>query len=251
VIWLSGSVGIKNGRNSNFTCGTSSQEKSKGNIMRKILLTIFFILIPSIAVSQVITELSTEDKVVALTFDACEIQKPYHFDKSILNYIINEKIPVTLFISGTFARDNKDEIMKITAYDFIEIENHSVHHNNHMETLSNSQILAETDDSFIYNITGKRPLFFRFPAGNYNKNALSIVEKKYRVVHWTFASGDWDKNVSPRKLTDYVLSRTKPGSILIFHINGRGYSTGKALPEIIKGLKEQGYVLVKLEDYLK
>ncbi len=233
-----------------MTCGTCSQENSKGNIMRKILLAIFFILIPSIAVSKVITELPTKDKIVALTFDACEIQKPYHFDKAILNFIINEKLPATLFVSGKFARDNKDELMKIAGYDFLEIENHSVHHNNHMETLSDAQIQAEIDDSFIYNITGKRTRFFRFPAGNYNKNALGIVEKKYRVVHWTFASGDWNKNISAQKLTDYVLSKTKPGAILIFHINGRGYSTGKALPQIVKSLKEEGYKFVKLQDYL-
>jgi peptidoglycan-N-acetylglucosamine deacetylase len=233
-----------------LTCDTSSHENSKGNIMRKILLAVFFVLIPSFAVSQVITELPTEDRVVALTFDACEIQKPYHFDKSILNYIINEKMPATLFISGKFARDNKNDIQKLAEYDFIEIENHSVHHNNNMETLSDAKIEAEIDDSFIYNITGRRTRFFRFPAGHYDNNALRIVEKKYRVVHWTFVSGDWDQNISVQKLTDYVLSETKPGAILVFHINGRGHGTGKALPQIIKSLREEGYEFVKLQDYL-
>jgi hypothetical protein len=51
-------------------------------------------------------------------------------------------------------------------------------------------------------------------------------------------------------LVDHVIRNTKPGSILIFHANGRGYKTGEALPEIVRILKQKGYRFVRLEDYL-
>jgi peptidoglycan-N-acetylglucosamine deacetylase len=70
-------------------------------------------------------------------------------------------------------------------------------------------------------------------------------------VHWTFPSGDPDKKVSAAKLTSWVLAKTRPGGILIFHINGRGYQTGSALPTIVKSLQDRGYRFVKLEEMLE
>lgn len=54
-------------------------------------------LICSILNFQIITEFNTHDKLVALTFDACETKTPSYFDKGILNYVIDEKLPVTFF----------------------------------------------------------------------------------------------------------------------------------------------------------
>jgi peptidoglycan/xylan/chitin deacetylase (PgdA/CDA1 family) len=119
-----------------------------------------------------------------------------------------------------------------------------------MERLSDAQVMDEIDDKVLYEITGKKTKFFRFPAGNYDARTLRLVEAKYKVVHWTFPSGDPDKRISPQRLKAWVLSKTKPGSILLFHINGRGYSTGKALPKIVKELKSRRYEFVKLDDIL-
>ena len=63
---------------------------------------------------------------------------------------------------------------------------------------------------------------------------------RLKVVHWTYASGDPDKNIKAPALENEINEMTKPGDILIFHINGRGWSTGKALPEIVKELHAKG-----------
>ena len=47
-----------------------------------------------------------------------------------------------------------------------------------------------------------------------------------------------------------MLSETRPGSILIFHINGRGWSTGEALPHIVEELKRRGYRFTTLQQAL-
>jgi peptidoglycan/xylan/chitin deacetylase (PgdA/CDA1 family) len=73
----------------------------------------------------------------------------------------------------------------------------------------------------------------------------------YRVVHWRFPSGDPVKNISVKKLVSWVIYKVKPGDILIFHINGRGYRTAEGLPLIVKQLKEQGYRFVKLNESIK
>lgn len=200
---------------------------------------------------KIIESLPTKEKVIALTFDACEYKKPSYFDYTILNFIIKEKIPVTIFVSGRFALRNKGELSKISKFDFIEIENHSLNHLNHSEFLSESDFVKEVkeNENIIEEITGKKTKYFRFTAGNYNNKTLNVLKSlNYPVIHWSFVSGDFSKKTTPRKLYERVIKNVESGSILIFHINGRGYSTGEALPLIYNYLKENDFKFVKLED---
>ena len=154
------------------------------------------------------------------------------------------QIPATFFVSAKFALRNAGQLRSITQkYPFIEIENHSNQHHLHMEDLNTTELVYEiksTEDT-IYKITGTKTKYFRFPGGNYDETTLKNVELLgYKVVHWSFASGDPDKHLSAQKIIDWVGAKTKSGDILIFHINGRGYTTPKTLPVIIKDLQEKG-----------
>ena len=202
----------------------------------------------------IITKLPTDDKIIALTFDACETKTTVHFDEGILSYLLTEKIPFTIFMSGKFAKTNRERLTELSKIDFIEIENHSLNHNQHMERLNIAQVKDEVmeNEKLLFDITGKKTKLFRFPGGNYNENILETVESLgYRVVHWRIPTGDPDKHVTKARLVKWVLYITHPGEILIFHINGRGYKTAESLPEIIDNLKKQGYSFTKLEDYIK
>ncbi|OGP18026.1 MAG: polysaccharide deacetylase [Deltaproteobacteria bacterium GWC2_55_46] len=204
------------------------------------------------AVAEVITSLPDPGKnAVALTFDACETKTPSHFDKKVLDYLVKEKIPFTVFITGRFAERNKEDILRLAELGFVELENHSRNHVMHMEALSEKEVLEEISDNVLKGITGKKTKFFRFPAGNYDQKTLELVERKYKVVHWTFPSGDPDKNITAEMLVKSVTSNTRPGDILIFHINGRGYGTAEALPEIVERLRKRGLHFVKLEEIIQ
>jgi peptidoglycan/xylan/chitin deacetylase (PgdA/CDA1 family) len=226
--------------------------------MRKFLTISAVVLTASLFLSvlcfgEVITRLPTNEKVVSLTFDACETRTPSYLDKSILNYLLGEHIPFTIFVSGKFAARNSSELSELSKNELASIENHSLTHPSHMERLNSGGISKEVMDNqnLIERISGRRPVFFRFPAGNCDNRSVKTVEELgYRVVHWTFPSGDPARNVTADKMYQWVLSKVKPGSILIFHINGRGYHTGEALPRIVRELKRLGYRFVKLEDYL-
>ena len=203
--------------------------------------------------ADVITRLPTADKRVALTFDACENLTPASYDRRIGDILLAERIPFTIFVSGRFARHNQAALRDLAAHDFVEIENHSLDHDNHMERMGDSEIrrqIAE-NERLLAGITGRRTRFFRFPAGNYDRRGVALAESMgYRVVHWSFASGDPARGVSPERLTASVLDRTRPGSILIFHINGRGFSTAAALPGILAELRRRGYRFTTLADAL-
>ena len=190
-------------------------------------------------------------KEIAITFDACESSSPALMDTTILNYLIKEKIPATIFLGGKFCKRNYKILKEISKYGFLEFENHSYSHKKHTEKISENEIIYEINETnkTIKEITNRTSKFFRFPAGNYNRQALNTVEKQgLKVVHWSFASGDPDKKISPQKIIKWVISKTKSGSILIFHINGRGVHTGEILPELVNRLRDNQFSFVKLQD---
>src|SRR6185369_17565517 len=47
-----------------------------------------------------------------------------------------------------------------------------------------------------------------------------------------------------------VLRGARPGSIIVFHINGRGAKTAEALPVIVRELRARGLKLVHLSELL-
>jgi peptidoglycan/xylan/chitin deacetylase (PgdA/CDA1 family) len=225
-------------------------------MMRHLLAAIVLLAaLAQPAAADVITHLPVEGKVVALTLDACEGPKaPAWFDHAILDRLVAEKIPFTVFVTGRFARRNADELARIGAMPFVEVENHSFDHPQHMERLDESAIHAQVDDTdrVVEQITGRRPRFFRFPAGSYDAASLAAVEATgHTVVHWTFASGDPVRDLAPAHLEQWVLGKTRPGDILIFHINGRAPATGTALPVVLAELRKRGYRFVRLDEVLK
>ena len=48
-----------------------------------------------------------------------------------------------------------------------------------------------------------------------------------------------------------VVGQARPGSIIIFHINGRGWKTHEALLAILRGLRGRGFRFVSLSELLK
>jgi peptidoglycan-N-acetylglucosamine deacetylase len=207
-----------------------------------------------LAQAEVITRLPGPEKVVALTFDGCEDSlKPAYLDHRIVSVLEQAGLPYTIFATGLFALRNKQALEPLVRSGFVEIENHSMTHPQHMERLDRDSVARQVADSdaIIAGITGHRPQFFRFPAGNYDSRTLAQVESMdHRVVHWRFPSGDPTRGLTPEHLTSWVLSKTRPGDILIFHINGRAPATAAALPAIIAGLQSRGLRFVRLDGVL-
>lgn len=224
-------------------------------VMRLLFCFLAALLFALPAHAQVIERFTPQDKVVALTFDACEARNaPAFFDKPLLDYLEAEKLPFTIFATGLFARRNAAELARLAQSPLVEVENHSHDHPQHMERLSPEQVRAEIDDAdaAIQAATGRKPVFFRFPAGNYDAATLAAVEATgHRVVHWRWPSGDPAKGLTPERLRDWVLSQVRPGDVLIFHINGRAPATHVALPQVVRELRRRGYAFARLDEVVK
>jgi peptidoglycan/xylan/chitin deacetylase (PgdA/CDA1 family) len=219
---------------------------------RLVLAAALLCPLPALA-DHVITRLPGSEKVVALTFDACESLTPAHLDTRLVEALAREGVPYTIFVSGKFARHHQAELKELADSGRVEIENHSFDHPQHMERLPAEKVRQELDDTnaLLQSITGKPTRFFRFPAGNYDARTLAQVESLgYKVVHWGTPSGDPSPAIDADRMVRGVLGSTKPGSIHIFHINGRGWHTAEAMPRIIDKLRAQGYRFVRLDEVM-
>jgi peptidoglycan/xylan/chitin deacetylase (PgdA/CDA1 family) len=67
---------------------------------------------------------------------------------------------------------------------------------------------------------------------------------------YDLASGDPDSTISRERLIRYVVTSARNGSIIVMHMNGRGWHTAEALPEIIQALRAKGFIFSKVSDLL-
>lgn len=227
---------------------------SKMPFLNKLLLVVSLLQACLQAQARgLVTAFSSAERAVVLTFDACESEAPAFFDEAIVSQIIERRIPCVIFLSGKFAVRNSARLKELKKYPFIEFGNHTYNHPQHCEKLSRDSFLYEINrtDSVIFAITGRKTMYFRFPGGNYNKTVLDLAESTgKKVVHWSFASGDPDKTLSADVIKNWVLMKSKPGTILIFHINGRGYKTAQILPDILAGFKRKNLIVKQLKELL-
>lgn len=185
----------------------------------------------------------TQEKVVALTFDAA-----WGADKTqgILDILEKHGVDGTFFLVG-FWIDKYPDMVKKIAESGCDIGNHSNNHLN-MSTLDKSQICRELDyvSGKVEELTGQSPKFFRPPFGDYNNTLIETVEERGMVgVQWSVDSLDW-QGKSATDILSRVSKGVKNGSIILFHNNSDNIL--EALPLVIANLKNQGYKMVKLSD---
>lgn len=197
------------------------------------------------------TRLSARGKIVALTFDACEAGERMQLDAGIADYLVAQEIPFTIFAGGRFVRDNRDAISALSLHPFVAIENHSWSHPRDMRLLTDQEILDEVSRTqrIIAGVVGHAPKYFRFPGGHADERTVAVVASLgVQVVHWRWPEGDPDPHIDADMLVQQTLERTRPGDILIFHINGRGWHTAEALPHVVEGLRSRGFRFVSLDE---
>src|SRR4030067_509911 len=74
------------------------------------------------------TRLNTDQKILALTFDACGGPKGSGYDAKLIDFLISEAIPATLFIRRNWIDANPDIFQALARNPLFEIENHGLNH---------------------------------------------------------------------------------------------------------------------------
>ena len=211
-------------------------------------------------VKGVKTKLFTNEKVIALTMDACGSPLGMGYDEKLINFLEQENIPATLFINARWINKNLSTLKKLSLNPLFEIANHGLEHKpasvngksiyglngtNSVEGLVDE---IELNARKIESITHKRPKYFRSGTAYYDEVAVSVANKlNHQVVGFSIL-GDAGATFSAKKVKEAFL-KAKKGEIAIIHMNHPESQTAIGTIEAIKELKKEGFRFVRLSDY--
>lgn len=186
-----------------------------------------------------------EKKMAYLTFDDGPDEKN---TPAILDILKKEKAKATFYVLGRSAQAYPDVVRRIFAEGHA-IGNHSYDHEYGKLYASTGNYLAELEqtDEALRNLIGVRPLITRAPGGrmgNFTAAYEQAMEQNAYVEHdWNVSSADTAPNhpVAQDFIDNIDAGATMQSVIILMHSSAGHEETVKALPGIIRILKERGY----------
>ncbi|GIR58435.1 MAG: polysaccharide deacetylase [Crocinitomicaceae bacterium] len=183
--------------------------------------------------SSLIWKIPNDNKTVYLTFDDGPTE---NVTRKILEVLKNEKVKASFFCVGKNVEKYPD------LFACIKAEGHAVgnHTNTHLNgwKTNKKQYLEDVEeaDKLI------KSNLFRPPYGKLNWRSKRDLQRKYKIVMWDVAGGDFDQYLSIKDVVKNIINNVNPGSIVVLHDNQKFMAkTVEALPIIIKELKAKKY----------
>lgn len=190
--------------------------------------------LPATTPAQVIKSGPPSCPGVALTFDLCPVRKAPGYDRTIVDYLTEHQIPATFFVSGKWMAKHEEDVDHLLGVGFFEVGTHGEVHahlpmhdadEQRREILGPVKVLRE---HYAHEAT-----LFRPPYGEYNDVTEKVVKALgLRFIQWTVESGDPDPSLATEQILARVAKRVKPGSIIVFHANGKGKQTRQVIERL-------------------
>lgn len=203
---------------------------------------------------NVIWEVKTNEKIVAITFD----DGPHPtFTPQLLDILAKYHAKATFFVSGNKVKRFPD-VLKRQIEDGHEIANHTYNHiYNRNITSSTLELELMKTDTEIQRFTGKKTNLYRPVGGLYNDLIIdTAVKNGKKVILWSWQQDpkDW-KSPSASTIYRNIIQGIRPGNIVLLHDwIGSEFSqtsqTVKALDEVMKYLYKNGYECVTVTELL-
>lgn len=186
-----------------------------------------------------------DQKLASVSFDAAWGNED---TQQLIDILEKYKVKATFFVVGEWV-DKYPESVKALADAGHEVMNHSNTHA-HYPQLSADQVVADLNacNDKIEAVTGVRPTLVRLPYGDYDDNSINAVRSiGMEPIQWDVDSLDW-KDLSAADITQRVVSKVQPGSIVLFH--NAALHTPEALPGILETLIQDGYTFVPISQII-
>lgn len=182
-------------------------------------------------------DFSSDKKEVMLSFD--DGPEPEKTD-AILALLEKYNMQGIFFLIGKKI-DQYPEIVQRIVEKGHTIGSHSYSHGYTFDMLSSKKVVEELKqtEQAIRKATGQETYFFRPPYGITNPNiARALSQFSYRVIGWNLRSLDTIIH-DPKKLEKRVLSRVKPGTIILLHDTAPAVLP--VLESVLEHLKTNGF----------
>lgn len=184
----------------------------------------------------------TTEKELYLTFDDGPTPEITEWTLDILS---EYSALATFFCIGTNI-EKHPEIFNRILKEGHTIGNHTQHHIKGWKTATRDYIddvkATELTIQLHSKINQDRKLF-RPPYGQIKpQQGKAITALGYDVVMWDVLSFDWDKTISAQRCYENVMSKSIPGSIIVFHDSVKASrNMMDTLPKVLKEFSDQGY----------
>lgn len=192
--------------------------------------------------SGMIWRIPTDEPVLYLTFDDGPVSG---LTEWILEELGKYQARATFFCVGENVGKNPELYQKILLSGHAT-GNHTYSHLNSYQTWTRR---------FIRDVYRARKVIdsrlFRPPYGRIRPWAARILMPRFRIVMWDVLSMDYDRDLEPRMVMYNVVSKARPGSIIVFHDNLKARENLEyALPRILDHFSRAGYRFLSLDENL-
>ncbi len=182
---------------------------------------------------------------VALTFD----DGPGPLTTQFLRILERERVPATFFVVGRNIAGREATLRRILAGGST-LGNHSLTHASLAAGDEAAAAELRATQAVIREVTGFTPCLMRPPYGLSSRRLVAAADaQSLTSVLWSVYPQD-TRDSGSRRIRERVLSRVRPGSIVLAHDGGPRRQTLAALPGIIRALKARGYRFVTVTDLL-
>ncbi|WP_416151578.1 polysaccharide deacetylase family protein [Salipaludibacillus sp. HK11] len=212
-------------------------------------------------VTGVKNKIDTNEKVIALTFDACGGEYGNDYDEELIAFLNKNEIPATLFFNARWIRENEEIFLELADNPLFSVQNHGTNHLPLSVSGNTAWGIEGTDtvegvmeevmenQRMIEDLTGESPQFFRSGTAYYDDVAVEIVsDLGLTVVNYDIL-GDAGATYSASQV-EKALLESSSGSIPLLHMNQPSSGTAEGVINAIPILKKQGYSFVQLDDHI-
>jgi peptidoglycan-N-acetylglucosamine deacetylase len=180
-----------------------------------------------------------------LTFD----DGPGKRTPELLDALAEHDAKATFFLTGEEPVQEYPEVVQREYAEGHEVANHTMLHPD-LTTVSRAETEKEltTLNALVRRETGYTMNLMRPPFGASDDTVSEVSEELgLAQILWSVDTYDW-RDRDPDKVTKRVMKDAEPGSIVLMHTGG--WETPEAVPMMVEGLRDRGFVVTSLSDML-
>jgi len=212
------------------------------------------------SVAGVKTRLATSEQVLVLTLDACGSPKGKGVDRDLLDFLIRQEVPATLFLNARWIDANPELFRQLAANPLFTIANHGMWHKpasidgrsvygiDGTATVFELVQEIELNARKIEALTGTRTRYYRSGTAFYDEYAVAVAQRLGHEVIGFSVLGDAGATYGAAEVEAALLT-AQPGEIIIAHMNHPEAGTGAGIIAAVPELRRRGFRFVRLSDY--
>ncbi len=178
-------------------------------------------------------DMQTQRKELFLTFDDGPIPEITDWT---LDTLKKYNAKATFFCIGNNI-EKHPEIFKRVISQGHSVGNHTQHHIKGWKTKTKAYLKDISTAEAVLKTLNVSSDLFRPPYGQIKpKQGKQLIDLGYRIIMWDVLSFDWQQDLDQERCLDNVISKSKPGSIIVFH-------------DSVKASKNMMYTLPKVLDH--